>query len=110
MSLTLKEYEADLKRKKGGRLYGSKIVSEVLLDEGEDPWDTSRDMTLEEYKREQMLKRGLNVGSKPFVPSLYKLKSRKVSRKAYKSRKVSRKSRKVSRKAHKSRKVSRKVR
>jgi hypothetical protein len=119
MSLTLKEYEADLKKKKGGRLYGSKVVSTVLLDKDYDEyWDPSRDMTLEEYqdqKREEELRgRGLHTGARPFVPSfkLKSRKSRKVSRKARKSLRKSRKtSRKVSRKARKSlRKVSRKAR
>jgi flagellar biosynthesis GTPase FlhF len=117
MALTLKEYEADLKKKKGGRLYGSKVVSTVLLDKDYDEyWDPSRDLTLQEYqdqKREEELRgRGLHAGARPFVPSfkLKSRKSRKTSRKARKSLRKSRKtSRKVSRKTRKSLRKSRKV-
>jgi hypothetical protein len=117
MALTLKEYEADLKKKKGGRLYGSKVVSTVLLDKDYDEyWDPSRDLTLQEYqdqKREEELRgRGLHAGARPFVPSfkLKSRKSRKTSRKARKSLRKSRKtSRKVSRKTRKSLRKSRKT-
>jgi hypothetical protein len=98
---TLKDYEKDLTRKKGGRNKSSEIVSKVLLDDDyEEPWDPSRDPTYEDYLKSRQ---GINVKAMEFFPKNYKMKTNK------KSRSVSRKSRRLPRKSvRKSRSLSRK--
>lgn len=89
--LTLKEYEKDIKRKKGGRNLSSEIVSKVLLDNNEEPWDPTRDLTREEYMEEQRRKKGINVNAKPF-----RVKAKKSRKKSIKIKKKSRKIKKKS--------------
>jgi hypothetical protein len=89
---TLETFEREYKKKTSGPI---SIAKFVLIDEDEE-------------KEKELSRKGLNPRAKEFV---FRLRSRKVSRK---SKRVSRKSRKVSRKSRKvslkSRKVSRKSR
>jgi N-acetylmuramoyl-L-alanine amidase CwlA len=117
---SLRKFERDLKTKKGGRNKATEIVR-MAIDIEDDPNDV---YLLEKNRRQNVLREllsknketpsSLNPNAKPFIPSSYKLKSKKSSRKSTrksmrKSRKSMRKSRKSSRKSvRKSRKSSRK--